>query len=61
MDENKKCSGCNGNWRCMLEEGDTLYAYFSDEYGMHFDYIEGIKYCPVCGKELPKARVTTRK
>ena len=58
MDENKKCSGCDDY---MLEEGDTLYAYFSDEYGMRFDYIEGIKYCPVCGKELPKARVTTRK
>ena len=59
MDEQKIGTSCSCD-DYVLEKGDTLYAYFSDEYGMRFDYIEGIKYCPVCGKELPEAKVRTR-
>lgn len=36
-----------------LEKGDTLYMYSSWEGGIAFDSISNIKYCPVCGKELP--------
>ena len=37
-----------------LETGDTLYHYSSWDGGIGFDYIHNIRYCPVCGKELPK-------
>ena len=50
MDYKPKCPGCG---YYDLEQGDTLYAYFSEDHGMCFDYICNIKYCPVCGKELP--------
>ena len=36
-----------------LEKGDTLYVERSWDGGIEFNYISNIKYCPVCGKELP--------
>ena len=36
-----------------LEQGDTLYIEHSWDGGIEFDYIRNIKFCPVCGKELP--------
>lgn len=36
-----------------LEKGDTLYVERSWDGGIEFNYIPNIKYCPVCGKELP--------
>ena len=36
-----------------LKQGDYLYKYSSWDGGINFEYIENIKYCPVCGKELP--------
>ena len=37
-----------------LYQGDTLYQETSWDGGIGFDYIRNIKYCPICGKELPK-------
>ncbi len=51
--ENRQgCDFCNDN---ALEEGDTLY-YNSSIWngGISFDYVRDIKYCPICGKRLPK-------
>ena len=36
-----------------LEQGDTLYVLRSWDGGLDFNYIWDIKYCPICGKELP--------
>ena len=36
-----------------LEKGDTLYVSADWDGGIGFDYIRNIKFCPVCGKELP--------
>ena len=36
-----------------LEQGDTLYIERSWDGGIEFNYIRNIKYCPVCGRELP--------
>lgn len=33
-------------------QGDVLYDYSSWEGGISFDYIENIKYCPLCGRTL---------
>ncbi len=49
MDEKKKCA-CE--WH-DLEKGDTLYVFTSWDGGVGYEYIRDIKYCPVCGKELP--------
>ena len=46
----KKCI-CEEN---DLEQGDTLYTMSSWDGGIGFDYIRDIKYCPVCGRELPR-------
>lgn len=40
-----------------LEKGDTLYVSSSWDGGIGFDYINYIRYCPVCGKELPESRL----
>ena len=37
-----------------LERGDTLYVERSWDGGIEFNYIQPIKFCPVCGKKLPK-------
>ena len=37
-----------------LEKGDTLYISADWDGGIGFDYIHNIKFCPVCGKELPE-------
>lgn len=39
-----------------LEQGDTLYVSAHWDGGLAFDYIRDIKFCPVCGKELPEER-----
>lgn len=39
-----------------LEKGDTLYISADWDGGIGFDYIRDIKFCPVCGKELPDWR-----
>ena len=36
-----------------FEQGDTLYYHTSWDGGVEYNYIRNIKYCPVCGKELP--------
>ena len=36
-----------------MENGDTLYSETSWDGGIGFDYIRGIKFCPVCGRRLP--------
>jgi rubredoxin len=35
-----------------LYNGETLYAFSDCDGGIGFDYIRGIKYCPVCGRRL---------
>ena len=37
-----------------LERGDTLYVERSWDGGIEFNYIQPIKFCPVCGKRLPE-------
>lgn len=37
-----------------LEQGDTLYRWSDWDGGIGFDYIHNIRFCPVCGRELPK-------
>lgn len=39
-----------------LEKGDTLYISSDWDGGIGFDYIHNIKFCPVCGRELPEWR-----
>lgn len=39
-----------------LERGDTLYVSADWDGGIGFDYIRDIRFCPVCGKELPEER-----
>lgn len=51
MEDNKKQCACEYH---ELYQGDTLYRETSWDGGIGFDYIRDIKYCPVCGKELPK-------
>ncbi len=34
------------------EKGDTIYDMTSWDNGFGFEYNRGIRYCPVCGKEL---------
>lgn len=48
-EQKEPCSACDG-----LEEGDTLYAHSEWDGGIGFDYIYDIKYCPVCGRKLPR-------
>ncbi len=36
-----------------LEQGDTLYFHTSWDGGEEYLYIRPIKYCPICGRELP--------
>lgn len=33
-------------------KGDTLYERRSYDGGIDFEYIENIKFCPICGREL---------
>lgn len=40
-----------------LERGDTLYVSADWDGGIGFDYIRDIRFCPVCGKELPEERL----
>ena len=59
LEEEKKMEtqekyGCEVCRYHELEQGDTLYRYTSWDGGVGFDYIRNIRYCPVCGKELPK-------
>ncbi len=49
MNTNKKCI-C---FTLDFEEGDTLYKMYQYDWGIGYEYIENIKYCPVCGKKLP--------
>lgn len=37
-----------------LEQGDTLYRWSDWDGGIGFDYIHNIRFCPVCGRELPE-------
>lgn len=53
METQDKC-GCEVCRYHELEQGDTLYRYSSWDGGIGFEYIYNIRYCPVCGKELPK-------
>ena len=50
MNEERKCI-CE--YEC-LEKGDTLYKYSSWDGGIEFIHIHPIKYCPICGRELPE-------
>ena len=42
-----KCRLCE-----ELEPGDTLYKSDSWDYGIGFEYINDIQYCPLCGTKL---------
>lgn len=44
---NSTCSFCRNH-----EAGDTLYESSDWDGGIGFDYIRGIKYCPLCGRKL---------
>ena len=46
-EQKEPCSVCEG-----LEDGDTLYVHSDWDGGIAFDYINNIKYCPVCGRKL---------
>ena len=48
MTDNKECRFCAEHFK-----GDTLYECNGWDGGLSFDYIRNIKYCPLCGKELP--------
>ena len=48
MNNNKECKFCADHFK-----GDTLYESSDWDGGIGFDYIRDIKYCPLCGKELP--------
>lgn len=52
MEQTKQCE-CEYH---SLEKGNTLYVYESWDGGIDFNAIKNIKYCPVCGKELPEER-----
>ena len=43
----EECKTCE-----ELEQGDRLYVFGEDDIGISFNKIEGIQYCPVCGKKL---------
>ena len=45
----KRCRLCETG---ELEEGDTLYIMSSWDGGIGFDYVEPVKFCPLCGKKL---------
>lgn len=45
--ENNDCTFCRGH-----EVGDCLYEPSEWDGGIGFDYIESIKFCPLCGKPL---------
>ena len=49
MDDGKTCF-CE-EWG--LEKDETLYYHTSWEGGEEYHCIRPIKYCPICGKELP--------
>ena len=54
-------NGASNEEKCVckdrgLEKGDTLYISADWDGGIGFDYIRNIKFCPVCGKELPEWR-----
>lgn len=54
-------NGASNEEKCVckergLEKGDTLYISADWDGGIGFDYIHNIKFCPVCGKELPEWR-----
>ena len=56
--ENEKECFCE-EW--ALEKGDRLYKMTSWDHGIGFEDVEPIKYCPICGKELPDKYVFKRK
>lgn len=43
----QECTVCRD-----LESGDTLYALSDWDGGIGFDYIRGVRHCPVCGRRL---------
>lgn len=45
----KECDACED-----LEEGDTLYRSSDWDGGIGYDYIRDIRFCPKCGRRLPK-------
>jgi rubredoxin len=60
MAEGGKIMETQDNYGCEicryheLEQGDSLYQYTAWDSGIEFDRIYPIRYCPVCGKKLPK-------
>ena len=55
----KDSYGCEVCRYYALEQGDTLYRFTSWDGGVGYDYINNIRYCPVCGKELPREGAKT--
>lgn len=47
----ENCPLCEHN---ELEYGDTLYKYTSWDGGVGYDYVMPVRFCPLCGRELPK-------
>ena len=37
-----------------LEYGDTLYKFSSWDGGVGYEYVWPVRFCPLCGRELPK-------
>lgn len=35
-----------------LEYGDTLYLRTSWDGGIGYEYVEPVRYCPICGRDL---------
>lgn len=54
-DENMK----NNDLECVCqreewEEGETFYFSSSWDGGIEYNYINNVKFCPVCGRKLPE-------
>ena len=48
-----KSPSVNECWFCREhEDGDTLYSYASWDGGIAFDYVNNIRFCPICGERL---------
>lgn len=47
------CPLCSGRYS-EIERGDTLYKMSDWDGGIGFDYVRPIRFCPLCGRELPE-------
>ena len=47
--EEAECEFCKNH---DLEYGDTLYLQTSWDGGIGYEYVEPVRYCPICGRDL---------